>query len=396
MVNNQPSPMSQSITGSDESNVQESICRSESPGQEVQNQGTANASNSKENNKDDGWVAGISFDDVEVVDDKLVALKGETIKKVTVKKLVRFCIQKEITGYKNKNKDQLCDLIVNKKKSRNIVSVIYGNGDGSSDSQEGEKSSKKTNKTKGSAPDAITKETLYYRGLNTYFHEKYCQDVMKLGSQPTAGELDARQFLHKDIFDKLADTYNDGFDEYVGKLALTHAFFPAHGVKSDDPNKFDTITSEDFSNAMDFLNKQYSQCWQTNNQKLGSHEDFEKFVGGRPYVFYYYHWLASVPNLLNLAVAHLPSAITRDSGENNDNKGKKRSSLETQSNAQKLIACALSGFHSKERMNLLQNKVKQTKKMVEIATQKHGFDKDKHDLMMDNLALERDSKILEA
>ncbi len=141
MVNNQPSPMSQSIAGSDESNVQELITCSESPGQEVQNQGTANASNSKENNKDDGWAAGISFDDVEVVDDKLVAMKGETIKKVTVKKLVRFCIQKGITGYKNKSKDQLCDLIVNKKKSRNIVSVIYGNGDGSSDlSKEGEKS----------------------------------------------------------------------------------------------------------------------------------------------------------------------------------------------------------------------------------------------------------------
>ena len=100
--------------------------------------------------------------------------------------------------------------------------------------------------------------------------------------------------------------------------------------------------------------------------------------------------------MLNLAVAHLPSHVTRDYGEDNDNKGKKRPSSEThQGNAQKLIARALSGFHSEERMNLLRNKDEQTKKMVEIATQRHGFDKDKHELMMDNLALERDSKILE-
>ena len=38
-------------------------------------------------------------------------------------------------------------------------------------------------------------------------------------------------------------------------------------------------------------------------------------------------------------------------------------------------------------MNLLQYKDKQTKKMVQIATQKHGFDNDKRELMMDKLAL---------
>ncbi len=68
-------------------------------------------------------------------------------------------------------------------------------------------------------------------------------DVMRLGLHPTGGELDARQVLHKDIFDKLKDSINEVFDQYIGKLAFINYCLSGHDIKSDDPNNFDTITS---------------------------------------------------------------------------------------------------------------------------------------------------------
>ena len=52
--------------------------------------------------KDDELAAQISFKDIEVVEGKNVAMKGEEIKKVTVKKLRRLCVKKNITGYRKK------------------------------------------------------------------------------------------------------------------------------------------------------------------------------------------------------------------------------------------------------------------------------------------------------
>jgi hypothetical protein len=100
--------------------------------------------------------------------------------------------------------------------------LIYKNGK-DSDSEEGERfNGKKTMKAKGSAPIAGKKDTSYYRILNVCFQEKHSPDVMNLGAQPTAAELDTMQFLHKDVFDKLIETYSDVVDEYIGKLAFTH------------------------------------------------------------------------------------------------------------------------------------------------------------------------------
>ena len=44
--------------------------------------------------------------------------------------------------------------------------------------------------------------------------------MLKLGLQPTAAELDARQFLHKNVFDQLIETYGDEDVDDIGKWAL--------------------------------------------------------------------------------------------------------------------------------------------------------------------------------
>jgi hypothetical protein len=75
---------------------------SESPVENAEHDKFSNGSTNKDN--DDEWASQISFNDIEVVDGKIVAIKGEEIKKVTVKKLLRLCVKKNITGYKNKSK----------------------------------------------------------------------------------------------------------------------------------------------------------------------------------------------------------------------------------------------------------------------------------------------------
>ncbi len=106
--------------------------------------------------------------------------------------------------------------------------------------------------------------------LNTYFLKKHRAHVLKLRSQPSVAELDARQFLHKEIFDKLTATHSNILNEGIGKLAFQQRFFEDNQVPPNALDDFDAITStEEFSQAMDFLNKQSNQCWR-NNKKSGN------------------------------------------------------------------------------------------------------------------------------
>ena len=75
---------------------------------------------------------------------------------------------------------------------------------------------------------------------------------------------------------------------------------------------FRSISSQDFSDVMGYLNFHY-QVAHKKNISSGSHDDFEKFVGHCPYLLYYHLWLLQVQSLQNPAVPTLPDTVMRDS-----------------------------------------------------------------------------------
>ena len=170
------------------------------------------------------------------------------------------------------------------------------------------------------------------------------------------------------------DTYNDIFEESIGELAFEHRFFEDKKVSKHEPDNFDAITHQVFSQAMDFLNHHYQVAWR-NNKKSGSHDDFDKFVGNRPYLFYYHLWLQQVPNLHNLAITALPNAVMRDTGlsgdtanSNNNKNGKRNYNAYEKKGGKvaKLLTTTLSSFNYDARMDLLCKKGDQTKKRYPI------------------------------
>ena len=98
---------------------------------------------------------------------------------------------------------------------------------------------------------------------------------------------------NKDVFHKLVDTYNNIGEESIGKLAFEDNFFKDKKVEDDDPDDFDTLTPKVFSHAMEYLNFHYQVAWR-NNKKSGSHNDFHKFVGNHPYLYYYHLWIYGI------------------------------------------------------------------------------------------------------
>jgi hypothetical protein len=175
------------------------------------------------------WVSKISLDDFvfsetewiklgrdEEQKTRLQSVKGLPSSQLTVFALTRLCVQFRISGYKDKAKHVLCELIVNAVKAKNLDAIMYPNDFGSAtvtamnDGTENETaSSKKKKKDKKSKPAAIQQEGTFYRVIVTYFLQDVRPYVIKLGSQPNKSALDKRELLHQPIFDKLAEVYND-------------------------------------------------------------------------------------------------------------------------------------------------------------------------------------------
>jgi hypothetical protein len=143
--------------------------------------------------------------------------------------------------------------------------------------------------------------------------DQNCLDVVNIGSNPTMADFDSCCFLHKSIYDRLLLSYHDSSCQAIYGFAFPKEFyFENAGVPSEITNNFDVISSQDFTDVMGYLNFHY-QVAHRENKLSGNHDDFEKFVGNRPYLLYYHLWLLQVPSLQNLAVPTLPDAVMRDS-----------------------------------------------------------------------------------
>jgi hypothetical protein len=86
---------------------------------------------------------------------RLQSIKGYPTPQLTVRMLKKFCTQHKISGWKNKQKHVLCELIVNAVKSSNLEAAMYSDGDAlaaASNDTTGEKKPCKKKKKKKSKP----------------------------------------------------------------------------------------------------------------------------------------------------------------------------------------------------------------------------------------------------
>ncbi len=68
------------------------------------------------------------LDDVLAKDGKLISIKGEEVKKISLKKLLAFCRKHNIYGYKGKNQETVCALIHKKEETSNVIQSRYNHG----------------------------------------------------------------------------------------------------------------------------------------------------------------------------------------------------------------------------------------------------------------------------
>jgi len=233
---------------------------------------------------------------------------------------------------------------------------------------------------KSSAPKVITKEGTYYRVLNVYFDERHRPDVLRMGAISTRNELDAREFKNKRIYDALVITYLDRETDPCDNGQMSYPddpFFGALGIGNETPDDYDILTSLYFAEAMDYLNHHYAVAHR-NWKKSGTHDDFEKFVGQRAYLYYYFLWLQDVPILKNLAVAALPENVVQESqtsviGIAPPNVG---ASYKRQKKNDGMVAAFTAiGAASQSKVDLLQKRVDQAEVQVGFARERHGLNK---------------------
>jgi hypothetical protein len=119
-------------------------------------------------------------------------------------------------------------------------------------------SKSKSKRSKGTPPASITKIGTYYRVINVYFDEIHCSNVAMLGSVPSTSKLDSRQFLHKNVYDCLLETYSDVNNNNNDWLAFDNQYFDDVGESQNAAKDFDQdLTLLEFKQTMEYINFHY-------------------------------------------------------------------------------------------------------------------------------------------
>jgi hypothetical protein len=161
------------------------------------------------------WIGSSSLDDVVFHETEWVQLgrdakhktrlqriKGYTTTQLTVLALKKFCTQHRISGWKDKQKHVLCELIVN--------AAMYPDGDAMAAASNDMTSEKKTckkkkKKSKKSKPEAVRQEGTLYRVINTLVLQKNEKDLEK-HALDKAASLAQLLNTHQESLAKARDT----------------------------------------------------------------------------------------------------------------------------------------------------------------------------------------------
>jgi hypothetical protein len=193
------------------------------------------------------FIESTTLDDVlvdDVVDNKvgkkesdtthLVSIKGCCPKRLSMTCLRKFCKVHSISGYKTLSKTGLCNLIVERLKTKGLDSDMYP--------EDFKKAEKKKKLTKNAKPPAVTKDGSYWRAICNYFLQSLRPHVIKLGNNPDIQKVDARKFLHEDIWNVIAEPYNKEDHPELQTFLKNDNFYKASQIPDDIVQDFNVLT----------------------------------------------------------------------------------------------------------------------------------------------------------
>ena len=222
----------------------------------------------------------------------LQSIKGCSPKSLSTGCLRKFCSVHLISGYKNKPKTFLCNLIVERMKTQGIDGVMYpddfgkktGKTTGKKKTPDG--SNKKAKLSKNAKPPAVTMDGSYWRATGTFFLQTMTPHVIKLGNNPHIDKVDSRKFLHEDIWVLLAREYNRPDHPDLNTFLKNDVYYEQAQVPADIPSKFDILTPIELSQLLSHI-----QCFYRKAVRLqrtsGNYCPITKHIGPRPWLLLY-------------------------------------------------------------------------------------------------------------
>lgn len=279
---------------------------------------TASAS-SNSTNADLGHLAGATLEDIEVgteaiylVDRRnkeaktvLKSIRGKDVPSIQAKHLRNWCVSLGIQMKKSYNKLEVVRCI--------LLSKTYhergGNNDGDTP-------------TAVVAPNAARIHINNVRFINVLAKEDIKAALLQRGTQKTRAQLDSGADPDGDLFNTIADTYNDSEDE-----SLVDLKFNVQWTKAPEPNRFQAINAEKACQTFKDLSKKYEQCF-SNWKKSGHHGDiptkpFHDFVGSSNYLDYLHELLQETPGLMETFKGDLPVGVFSE-GDRTNTRPRKR------------------------------------------------------------------------
>jgi hypothetical protein len=327
----------------------------------------------------------------------LQSIKGCPSKRLSTLCLRKFCSQHRITGYKNKSKTFLCNLIVERMKTTGLDKTIYpedfgkgktssktsGDGNGKTSKKKtldtnGSKGSKKkaSKLSKNAKPPAVTQDGSYWRAIVTFFLQTMSPHVIKLGNNPSIDKVDGRRFLHDDIWVLLAAEYNRPDHPDLKTFLKNDVYFEQAQVPEDMPSKFDVLTPIELSQLLSHIQSFYRKAKRL-QRTSGNHCPITKHIGPRPWLLLYDKCVQeSSISMKALVSGDLPAGVggsylkrlqdaDANASDSDDDKPKKKVKTSKQENEKLRVARAMEAFGeaATERASLLKSQAKETSEM---------------------------------
>ncbi len=307
----------------------------------------------------------------------LQSIKGCPSKRLSIKCLRKFCGVHKITGYdKNKPKTFLCNLIVERMKTRGLDSNMYPDD---FDKKTPKKmtpdgSKKKAKLSKNAKPPAVTMDGSYWRAIKTFFLQLMTPHVIKPGNNPTINKVNSRRFLHEDIWILLAGEYNRSDHPDLKMFLRDDVYYQQAQVPADIPSKFDTLTPIELSQLLSHIRCFYRKAVRL-QRTSGSHCKITKHIGPRPWLLLCDKCVQeSSISMKALVSGDLPAGVggsylkrlqDASDSDDNDDKPKKKVKTSKQENEKLRVARAMEAFGeaATERASLLKSQAKETSEM---------------------------------
>jgi hypothetical protein len=253
----------------------------------------------------------------------LVSIAGISLSKLLLSELQLFCASQKISGYRQKKKQEVAQLIAARVTSDNIYASIGRLGMQKANDSGGDLPRKKPPKyqSKTTRPKAVTKTGSYFRIINLWFSEQNRHLVLATGKKMNRAELDVGGYRHKSIWDNMADQYNNntgipaadasdgnkGDNSYLDVIQTPHMLY-----ELENPEDFDRLDGRDVAQFIRWITHQY---YVIHKSVSGDHARFEDRVGSKSYLLYFHNMVTATgaENIESLMKAELSRDVFSES-----------------------------------------------------------------------------------